>query len=83
MLKRTFAAAAVLALVSGPAFAGHCPTDVKAIDAALAKNPSLSAAQMAEVKKLRDEGEALHKAGQHDASLEALHKAREMLGIPH
>ena len=34
-----------------------------AIDAALAKNPKLSAEQMAAVKKDRADGEALHKAG--------------------
>ena len=81
MIKRTLAAAVVLAFVSGPALASHCPKDVKLIDAALGKNPSLSSAQMSEVKKLRDEGSALHKSGKHGASQEALHKAMGILGI--
>jgi hypothetical protein len=42
-----------------------------AIDAALAKNPKLSAEQMAAVKKDRADGEALHKAGKHAESLVA------------
>jgi len=43
----------VMALASGSAFAFHCPADMKKIDEALAKNPKLSSAQMAEVKKYR------------------------------
>ena len=53
----------------------------KKIDAALAKNPSLSAAQMAEVKKLRAEGEKLHKAGKHQESVDTLAKAMKILKI--
>ena len=83
MIKRTLATAVVLAFVSGPALAGHCPKDVKRIDAALGMKSSLSSAQMSEVKKLRDEGSALHKSGKHGASLEALHKAMGTLGIKH
>ncbi|MEE9250192.1 MAG: hypothetical protein V3U93_03580 [Alphaproteobacteria bacterium] len=83
MVKRTLAAAVVLAFVSGPALAGHCPKDVKRIDAALAKNPSLSSAQISEVKKLRDQGSAAHKSGKHGAALEALHKAMGTLDIKH
>ena len=83
MIKRTLAAAVVLAFVSGPALAAHCPKDVKRIDAALGKNPSLSSAQMSEVKKLRDEGSALHKSGKHGDAIEALHKAMGTLGVKH
>jgi hypothetical protein len=53
---------------------------MKAIDAALPK-AKLSASQMAEVKKLRADGEAFHKAGKHSESMEALTKAEKMLGI--
>ena len=35
---------------AGSAFAFHCPADMKKIDDALAKNPKLSDAQMADVK---------------------------------
>ena len=54
---------------------------MKKIDAALAKNPQLSAAQMEEVKKLRAQGEALHKAGKHQESVDTLAKAMQILKI--
>ncbi|MFN7085846.1 MAG: hypothetical protein ACK4N4_04380 [Burkholderiales bacterium] len=72
--------AAALALASGTAFAFHCPADMKAIDAALPK-AKLSDTQMAEAKKYRSEGEALHKAGKHQESVDALAKARKLLNI--
>lgn len=72
--------AAGLALASGAAFAFHCPADMKAIDAALPK-AKLSDAQAAEVKKYRAEGEALHKAGKHQESVDTLVKARKLLKI--
>jgi hypothetical protein len=72
--------ALVLAFAAAPAFAHNCPTQMRAIDAALPK-ASLSDAQMAEVKKLRAEGEALHKQGKHDESQAALGKAKGILGI--
>jgi len=68
-------------LASSAAFAFHCPMDMKKIDDALARNPSLSAEQMAEVKKLRAEGETLHKAGKHQESVDTLGKAMKILGI--
>lgn len=70
-----------LMLASTVAFAFHCPVDMKKIDEALAKTPKLSEAQITEVKKLRADGEALHKAGNHQESLEALAKAMKLLGI--
>ncbi|MEQ1516729.1 MAG: hypothetical protein ABL931_09600 [Usitatibacteraceae bacterium] len=70
-----------LMLASFTAFAFHCPTDMKKIDEALAKNPQLSAAQMAEVKKLRADGEAAHKAGKHQESVDTLAKAMKILGV--
>jgi hypothetical protein len=70
-----------LALASASAFAFHCPKDMKKIDAAMAKNPSLSAQQMADVKKYRADGEALHKAGNHQASVDTLAKAMKILNI--
>jgi hypothetical protein len=78
---RLVASAAVLVLLSAPAFANHCPKDMAAIDAALAKNPKLSAEQMAAVKKDRADGEALHKAGKHAESLVALCRAEKTLGL--
>jgi hypothetical protein len=81
MKLRTLLAAAAMALASTAALANHCPMDMKAIDAALAKNPSLTPEQLAEVKKYRAEGEALHKAGKHQESVDTLAKAMKVLGI--
>jgi hypothetical protein len=71
---------ASLAIFAAPAFANSCPTHMRAIDAAL-PNAKLNASQMAEVKKLRADGEALHKAGKHADSEAALKKAEGILGI--
>lgn len=71
----------VLALASASAFAFHCPADMKKIDAALAKKPTLSAQQMSEVKKYRADGEALHKAGKHQDSVDTLAKAMKILNV--
>jgi len=73
--------AVAFALASSAAMAFHCPADMKKIDEALAKNPSLSATQMTEVKKLRADGEASHKAGKHQDSVDTLAKAMKILGI--
>jgi hypothetical protein len=73
--------AASLVLASGTAFAFQCPKNMKAIDAALAKNPKLSMEQMADVKKYRQEGEALHKAKKHQDAIDTLAKAKKILGI--
>jgi hypothetical protein len=81
MKMRRILTALVLIAAAGVANAFHCPVDMKAIDEALAKKPSLSADQMAEVKKLRAEGEALHKSGKHQESVDTLAKAKKILGI--
>jgi len=75
-----FAFALVLSLVAGTAFAHNCPNEMRAIDAAMPK-AKLDADKMAEVKKLRADGEQLHKAGKHDESMAALGKAKAILGI--
>jgi hypothetical protein len=72
--------AAALALAASPALAHNCPNEWKAIDAALPK-AKLDQKQMAEVKKLRAEGEKLHKDGKHAESMASLGKAKKMLGI--
>ena len=79
MIRSALFAASLLFATSALAF--HCPAEMKKIDDALAKNPQLTPEQMAEVKKDRAEGEALHKAGKHGESLEALGKAEKILGI--
>ena len=80
-MKRTLALAVAMLFASGTALAFHCPMDMKAIDEALAKNPKLAEAQMKDVKKLRADGEAMHKAGKHQEAVDALGKAMGMLGI--
>ena len=70
-----------LLFVATSAFAFHCPMDMKKIDEALAKKPTLTEAQMKEVTKLRADGEALHKAGKHQDSLDTLAKAMKILNI--
>ncbi len=74
--------AALLLAFSLPALASHCPKDMKKIDAALAGSPSVSAADMARIKELRASGEMNHKSGNHGQSVEDLHEAMKMLGLP-
>ena len=81
MKTRALMLFSTLLLVSASAFAMHCPADMKKIDEALSKNPTLSEAQMSEVKKLRADGETLHKAGKHQESVDTLGKAMKILGI--
>lgn len=77
---RRIALFAALVLASSSVLARTCPNEWKAIDAALPK-AKLDAKQMAEVKKLRAEGEQLHKAGKHSESMATLGKAKKMLGL--
>jgi len=78
-MKR-LAVTVVLAAFASLAWASNCPNEVKAIDAALPK-AKLDAKQQAEVKKLRDDGDRLHKEGKHGESMAALGKAKGILGI--
>jgi hypothetical protein len=71
---------AAFAFSASLAFANNCPVDMKAIDAALPK-AKLNDKQAAEVKKLRADGESLHKAGKHNESMAALGKAKGILGL--
>lgn len=74
------AAAAATVAFACTAWANNCPAEMKAIDAALPK-AKLSAKQAEEVKKLRADGEAAHKAGNHADSMKALGEAKKTLGI--
>ncbi len=78
MTKRSLLAAAILVAFSTPAFAFYCPLNVKAIDANVART-NLSAAERAEVKAFRDEGERLHNAGNHQGAVVELAKAMRIL----
>ncbi|WP_068169649.1 hypothetical protein [Hydrogenophaga taeniospiralis] len=66
---------------TGMALANSCPAEMKAIDAKLATKPALAAADQEKVMTLRADGERLHKAGDHGASMKALGEAKKILGL--
>ena len=78
MLGRLLLAAVLAVAVVGPAGAFHCPADIAAINNALPK-ANLSAEDEAAVKALRDEGQALHDAGDHKASVDKLAEAMRII----
>ncbi len=80
-MKSVLLAAAVVVAMTAPAFAKHCPKDVKIIDQSLAKASGLNKMQMTEVKSLRDKGAALHKSKNHGESIKSLHAALKILGV--
>ncbi len=80
-MKSILVAAAVVVAMTSPAFAKHCPKDVKIIDQSLAKATGLSKMQMTEVKALRDKGAALHKSKKHGEAIKVLHAATKILGV--
>jgi len=71
----------LVAFASSAVLAHGCPGEMKAIDAKLATNPKVSEADMAKVKKLRADGEAAHKAGNHTESMKLLAEAKKSLGM--
>ena len=81
MLKRALLVATLSFFAAGPAFAGSCPVMVASIDAALSAGTSLSTDEVAEVKALRDKGEAEHAAGKHAESIATLQNAKDMVGL--
>ena len=78
MLGRSILAGAFVVAISAPALAFHCPADVKAIDAGLAKSSAMADTK-SKVMSLRNEGEALHKAGKHKESVDKLAAAMRLL----
>ena len=80
-MKSILLAAAVVVAMTSPAFAKHCPKDVKIIDEALPKTMGLNEMQMTEVKALRDKGAAFHKSGNHAEAIKALHEAVKILEV--
>lgn len=80
MFRYALVLGAALIAFAGPAQASRCPMEMAAIDAAL-PNADLSDAERERVMELRQEGEELHEAGDHDASEAALDEAKELLGI--
>ena len=80
-MKSILVAAAMVVAMTSPAFAKHCPRDVKIIDQSMSKAMGLNSMQMTEVKALRDRGAARHKSGEHGESIKALHAAAKILGV--
>jgi len=78
MIARSLFVAAILMALSAPASAYYCPKQGKAIDAAIAKG-NLSAAQTADVKRLRDQGMAQHGSGDHKAAVKSLAEATRII----
>ena len=78
-MLRTLVIASALAFgLALPAQAGGCPGLVKDITAKLEQS-KLSAEKKAEVAKLRDQGDQLHKQGKHGESMTVLRRAQSML----
>ena len=67
------------ALLSTPVFAMHCPQEMAKIDALLTSDPPADAEVLAEVQRLRAEGEQLHKSGNHAESVKVLEEALNLL----
>jgi hypothetical protein len=78
-MKHLFAL--LLATAMGSALAHNCPNEMKAIEAKLAAGTTLSAADAAKAKTLLAQGEAAHKAGNHDESMKLLGEAKKIVGI--
>ena len=71
-------AAAFVAALAPPALAYQCEAFIRLLDQKMAEQ-DLGAERMAELRRLRDEGRRLHEQGRHEASMEALTKAEQML----
>ncbi|WP_324733244.1 hypothetical protein [Pseudomonas paeninsulae] len=69
----------ITALLSTSLWASQCPADMAKIDAMLQSNPPSDATVLAQVQKLRAEGEELHKAGNHSQSVQVLDEALLLL----
>lgn len=80
MISRLIPAALISLLVASPAWAHECPKHMEAIDEAMVEK-TLELDDAERVIELRDEGEELHDEGDHEGSVEALEKAREILEI--
>ena len=78
MIRKILAVGLLSGFFVAPAFAGHCPLDIAAIDSAL-ENTTLDSEVKAQVKALRDEGRALHEAGDHGDSEKKLAEAMRLI----
>ncbi|WP_447593874.1 hypothetical protein [Aquipseudomonas campi] len=76
---RRFALLLVLTLFSGSLWAMHCPQEMARIDSLLQSDPPADPEVKAEVERLRNEGEQLHKSGNHEESVKVLEEALNLL----
>jgi hypothetical protein len=76
---RRLAVVFLAALFSAPVLAMHCPQDMAKIDEMLKTDPPADPEVLAEVQRLRAEGEELHKAGNHGESVKVLEEALNLL----
>ena len=67
--------------VASYANAGSCPILIKEVDSKLATAKELSEKQVAEIEKLRKEGEEAHNTGKHKESVKLLQEAIAKLNI--
>ena len=67
--------------VASYANAGSCPILIKKVDSKLATAKELSEKQVAEIEKLRKEGEEAHNTGKHKESVKLLQEALAKLNI--
>ena len=67
--------------VASYANAGSCPILIKEVDSKLATAKELSEKQVAEIEKLRKEGEEAHNTGKHKESVKLLQEALSKLNI--
>lgn len=77
-MRKIAALAVAVAVWTSPALAFQCPTYMQAIDAELG-TADVSTAVRDDVRRLRQEGEDLHRAGRHAKSLAVLREALERL----
>ena len=68
-------------LITSYANAGACPVLMKEVDSKLAIAKELSEKQIAEIEKLRQEGEEAHNTGKHKESVKLLQEALTKLNI--
>ena len=68
-------------LITSYAYAGACPVLMKDVDAKLATAKELSEKQVAEIEKLRQDGEEAHKTGNRKESVQLLQEALAKLNI--
>ena len=68
-------------LITSYANAGSCPILIKEVDSKLATAKELSEKEVAEIEKLRKEGEEAHNTGKHKESVKLLQEALAKLSI--